>query len=94
MDLVTQLMGSEISIRLKLNSSPANDPISFGLGQAAKLPEPSEANRFPVKFYTFATLDDTTSAWRPFPEAAYAHEKVWRKIIPVPGEKLGVAVHV
>lgn len=86
MELVAELMRSDWKIKDKLDS--LTHP------KTGNLPVPSETNRFPVKFYTFATLDDTTSAWRPFPEAAYAHEKVWRKIVPIPGEKLGVAVHV
>ena len=86
MKLVTELMGSDYNIRVKLDPSAA-------MGSGA-LPEPNETNKFPVKFYTFATVDDSTSAWRPFPEAAYAHDRVWRTTVPMPGEKLGVAVHI
>ncbi|RXW14122.1 hypothetical protein EST38_g11731 [Candolleomyces aberdarensis] len=61
---------------------------------AGKLPEPNDNNKFPVKFYSFASPDDKTSAWRPFPEAAYLDETVWKRVVPAPGEKLGVAVEV
>ncbi|KAJ2924915.1 hypothetical protein H1R20_g12163, partial [Candolleomyces eurysporus] len=61
---------------------------------AGKLPEPKDDNKFPVKFYSFASPDDKTSAWRPFPEAAYVDETVWKRVVPAPGEKLGVAVEI
>ncbi|RXW22991.1 hypothetical protein EST38_g2885 [Candolleomyces aberdarensis] len=93
--IVLEVMKAQWDIRKKLEHS-AGTTVSFsGSNNPPTLPQPQETNKFPVKFFTFPPRnDDYTSQWKPFPEAAYRDKKVWKRVVPAPGEILGVAVHI
>ncbi|KIK51981.1 hypothetical protein GYMLUDRAFT_50176 [Collybiopsis luxurians FD-317 M1] len=45
-----------------------------------------------LKFYYFTNPDLSTAAYLQFPELAYTNDDIWRYVVPMPGEVLGVVL--